>query len=209
MSRRNRVQNRIGGSTGEGLSTAERAIRQQAQPVLEAVARNAAQKVLVMPQAQLDLNRVDLGDAPRFFDLPDGHVAEADGADAAVTLEGGERAHAGRKRHARVGAVELIQGDAIDAECTAAGLAGCDQMPGAAVGLPPSIGPDDAPFGGDRHARAIPRPCRQGACDETLVVAPLGLVPAVRIRGVEQSHASVEGGVQSGDGGRLVAVWLR
>ena len=98
VSRCDRVQNRIGGSTGEGLSTAERAIRQQAQPVLEAVARNAAQKVLVMPQAQLDLNRFDLGDAPRFFDLSHGHVAEADGADAAVTLERGERTNAGRKR---------------------------------------------------------------------------------------------------------------
>lgn len=47
----------------------------------------AAQKVVVVPDAQLHLDRGDLGDAPCLLDLTDRHIAETDRVDQPVAFK--------------------------------------------------------------------------------------------------------------------------
>ena len=79
--------------------------------------------VVVLPDAQLHLHRGDLGDAPGLLDLSDGHVAEADRLDEPVALQRVERADARRERSSRIGRVQLVEVNALDAERAPAGLA--------------------------------------------------------------------------------------
>ena len=73
-----------------------------------------------------------------------------------VALQRRERAHAGRERHARIGRVQLIEIDAIDAERRAAGRAGRDQVARAAVRDPAAVaGASARPWSRRRIARAI------------------------------------------------------
>ena len=89
---------------------------------------------VVVPDAQLDLHGGDLRDAPRFLDLSDVHVAETDRLDQRRRVS--ERASARTlvdKRRSRIGRVELIEMDAVDAERAPAGLARGDEMTRAPV----------------------------------------------------------------------------
>ena len=129
-----RAADRIG--PAPPLRSADRAIREQRDAVRDAVLGHAVQKVLVLPDAQLDLNRRDLGDVPGLLDLADVHIAEANRLDVPIPLERRERADAGRERRSRIGGVQLIQVDALDAERAPARLAGGDRGAAPARRLP-------------------------------------------------------------------------
>ena len=88
-------------------------------------ADDAAQDRGIVPDAELDLNGGDLGDASRFFDLADGDVGQADAGDQAIAFQRGEGPDARRQRRARIRHVQLIERDAIDAERTTASFARC------------------------------------------------------------------------------------
>ena len=156
--------------------SAERRVREQADPVGDAVRRDAAQQVVVVPETQLDLNGVDLGDASGFLNLSDGDVAQTDAGDETVALQRCERAHTGRQRHARVRCVQLIEVDAIDAERPPARLAGGDEMARTAIGDPASLRTSQAALGGDDDARAVAVPAGERARNQPLVVS--GVVPS-------------------------------
>ena len=145
----------------------------------------------------------------RLFDLSDGHVAEPDRLDQAVALQRGQRADAGRERRARVGRMELIEMDAVDAERAPAGLARGGEMARASVGDPGAVRTRQAAFGRHPDARAVAVPAAERASDQALVVTGLAGIPAVGVRGVEEIDAGIEGRVQHGQRARLVAIALR
>ena len=64
---------------------------------------DAAQEMLLVPDAQLHLNAGDLRDPPSLLDLADGDVAETDGIDEAVSRELPQRANARSQRSAGSG----------------------------------------------------------------------------------------------------------
>ena len=128
---------------------------------------------------------------------------------APVTLQRGERAHAGRERRSRVGRVKLIQIDPFDAEGAPAGLARGEEVTRAAVRDPVALRAGQAAFRGDQDARAIAAPCRDRARDEPFVVTGLARIPAIGVGGVEQGDAGVKGGVQHLDRARFVPLARR
>ena len=157
------------------------------------------------PDAQRDLNRVDRDDAAGLLDLADGDVGEADPIDQSVALERGQRPNARRKRHARIGRVQLIDVESLDAKGTAtraARLARCLPRPSAAHALPAA----QAAFRRDHDARSIAIPRGERCGDQPLVMAGLRVVAAVGVGGVEQRDAGGERCVQRGDRAHLVAV---
>ena len=87
MTRRQIAQRRVGLEAPLALRSAERTIRNQFNPMPEAVTDDAAQDVSVLPEAQLDLHGVDANDLLRLLDLADGDVAQADPFDETVALE--------------------------------------------------------------------------------------------------------------------------
>ncbi len=119
-----------------------------------------------------------------------------------------ERTHAGGQRHSRIGRVKLIEVDALDAERAQAGVAGVTQVTGSAVGHPLPVRSCQSALCRNHEARAIAAPGRERAGDEPLVVADLGIVPAVGIGRIEKRDAGVQRGVQHLDAARLVAVAL-
>ena len=132
-------QRRIGLGPPSPLGPADRAIGEQGDVVRDAVLGHAAQDVVVLPDAQLDLHRGDLGDAPRLLDLADGDIAEADRLDAPVPLQRRQRADARRQRRSRIEGMELIEMDALDAERAAARVAGGGEVLRPAVGCPAPV----------------------------------------------------------------------
>src|SRR5205814_283090 len=128
------------------------------------------------------LHGIDLDAAARFLDLSDGDVAQADRANETVALQPREGAHARRERRPRIGRMKLIEIQAFDAERFAAALTRGDQVLRPAIRLPAAAGPRQPAFGRDAHARSIAAPGRERFRDETLVVAPLRLVPRVSVR---------------------------
>ena len=177
----------------------------------DAVLDDAAQQVVVVPDAQLDLHGGDVGDAARLFDLPDGHVAESDVRDQALILQRGERADARGERRSRIGRVKLIEIDPLDLERAKAGFAGGAKVACAPVGDPFAIGPGQPALRGDADARPIAssrqpggqRPARSAVrCDR------LRRVPAIRVGRVEEGDAGVERRVQHLRSPRVVAFAL-
>ena len=102
-------QDRIALETTPALRAAEGAIGEQGDAVPDAAGDNPAQHAGVVPQAQLDLYRGDLGDAARFLDLSDGDIAQPDGFDQAAPRQRVQGADAGGQRYARIRRVKLIQ----------------------------------------------------------------------------------------------------
>ena len=96
-------------------------------PLARQYSDDAAQKAVVVPHAQLDLHRSYLGDLLRLLDLRHVDVAQPDAFDPAIALERGQCADARRQRRSRIGCVQLIQLDALDAERPPARLARGDQ----------------------------------------------------------------------------------
>ena len=165
---------------------------------------DAAQDAFVVPDAELHLHGGDLGDPPGLFDLSHRDVTEADARDQAVALQPGERPHAGRERRTRIGRVQLIQIDPIDAEGAPARLARRNEVPRTAVRDPLSPRAGQAAFGGDQDARTIAAPGGERSRDQPFVVAGLLGIAAVGIGGVEEVDAFVKGRVQHADRARLV-----
>ncbi len=188
------------------LRSTDRAIREQRDAVRDAVLGHAVQDVVVLPDAQLDLNRRDLGDASGLFDLTDVHIAEANRLDVPVPFERRERADAGCERRSRIGGVQLVQVDALDAERPPARLAGCDEVSRPPVGCPPAVGPRESTFGGDSNARAIAGPGRDGASDQPLVVPDVVRIEAVGVGRVEEREAGIERRVQNAHRPRIIAL---
>ena len=177
--------------------------------IRRAVLGDAAQDVAVVPDAQLDLHGRDVGDVPRFLDLSDGHVAEANLFDEAITLQRGQRPHARGQRRPWIRCVQLIQGNPVGAECPQAGFARRAQMTGASVRNPAAVRARQAAFGRDDDAGWVAGPGRERTSDEPLVVTGLMLVPAVRVGRVEERDAGVERGMQDLDTAPLVSAALR
>ena len=107
---------------------AERTIGEQPDAVREAIAGHTAEDMVVVPDAQLDLDGIDVGETPRLLDLPDGHVAETNPLNQPVSLQRSQPTDAGRERSARIRHVELIEVDAVDAERRATLAARVDQV---------------------------------------------------------------------------------
>ena len=191
------------------VRSAERPVREEPDAVGDAVLGHAAQKAVVVPDAQLHLHRGNVGDPSRLLDLSDGHVAEANVLDRPVALQRGERAHAGCERRSRVRRVKLIQMDPFDAEGAPAGLARGEEVTRAAVRDPVSLRAGQAAFRGDQDARAIAAPCGDRAGDEPFVVTGLARIPAIGVGGVEQVDAGVKGSVQHLDRARFVPIARR
>ena len=121
----------------------------------------------------------------------------------------GERAHAGGERRPRVGRVELVEVDALDAEGAPARLAGGGQVARAAVRHPAAARAGSSPpLVATRTARRVAAPGRERARDQPLVVAGVARVQAVGVGGVEQGDAGVEGRVQRRERAGVVAVRL-
>ena len=97
-------QNRITFDATPALRAAEGTIGEQREAVPETVADNPAQHARVVPQAQLDLHRGDLGDAPGFLDLSDGNVTQPDGVDQTAPRQRVQGTDARGQRYARIGA---------------------------------------------------------------------------------------------------------
>jgi hypothetical protein len=184
-------------------------IREQADAVLHAVGGNTAQEVMVVPDAQLDLDRIDLGKTPRLLDLSDRHVAETNLLNQAVSLQSGQRADAGRERNPRIRNVQLVEIDAVDAERHATPAARLDEMFRAAIRFPSAVRPPEAALGRNPDERSIAGPRRQGLRNQAFVVAALTIIPGVGIGRIEKRDARIEGGMQNADRDRLVTIALR
>ena len=93
-------------------------------PLREAVLDDAAEDGGVVPDAQLDLHRRRSSAIRRASSIwPTVTLQRPMRVDQAVALQRRQRAHAGRQRRARIGRVQLIEVDALDAERAPAGLA--------------------------------------------------------------------------------------
>ena len=147
-------------------------------------------------ERQLVLDRDDLGDAERLLELVDVAVGEADPAHLALVLELLEGADGLGVGDVRVGAVVLVEVDAVGAERLQARLARLTDVLGAAVDLPCAAGADVAGLGGDDDV-VVAAVQRLG--DQPLVVADLALVAGVGVGGVDQVDAGVERGVDRAD----------
>ena len=178
---------------GVGLAdAAERRPGQERDPALRAGVDLALGERRGEAERELVLDRDDLDDPERLLELLDGAVGEADPAHLALVLELLERADGLGVGHVRVGAVVLVEVDAVGAERLQRRLAGRADVLGAAVELPRAAGADVARLGGDDHVVVA---ALQRLGDQPLVVADLVLAGAVGVGGVDQVDAGVERGV--------------
>ncbi len=197
-----RRAHRVDRVVGVGLAdAAERRPGQERDPALRARVDLALGQRRRVAERELVLDRDDLDDPQRLLELLDRAVGEADPAHLALVLELLERAHRLGVGDVRVGAVVLVEVDAVGAERLQRGLAGRADVLGAAVELPRAAGADVARLGGDEHVVAA---ALEGLGDQPLVVADLVLAGAVGVGGVDQGHAGVERGVDDADRLRLV-----
>ena len=130
--------------------------RQERDAVCEAVPDDPAQHAAVVPQAQLDLHRSDVGDAAGFLDLSDRDVAQPHRLDQAAPRQRVQRANAGGQRHARIRRVKLVERNPLEPQRAQARFARRRQRPRPAVGFPSSAGPGQATLGGDTNLRRSP-----------------------------------------------------
>ena len=98
--------------------------------------------------------------------------------------------------HVLVGAVQLVEVDAVGLKRAQRGLAGLAQMLRATVDLPRAAGPRVAALGGHDHVVA---PAAQRLGDQPLVVADVVLALGVGVGGVDQLAAGVQRGVDRAD----------
>jgi hypothetical protein len=199
-------EQRISSDSTPPTGSSKRAVTEERDAVGGAELDDAAQHVVVVPQAQLDLHRVDVGDLPRLFNLADRHVAQADAGDQAAAPQAVQGAHARRERHARIRRVQLIEVDPVDAQRAQAGFARRRQGPGAAVSCPAPFGSSQAALGCDADCGPISLPCCERAGDQPFVVAGFTGVETVGIRRVEEPDARFQCGVQYIDGASLAAI---
>src|SRR6185312_158769 len=101
-------------------------------------------------------------------------------------------------RHGGVDAMLIVKVDDVDAEPLQARLAGLDHVLRPPVDALARCGLDLAEFAGEHDAVAPPL---EGAAQELLVVAP-----TVHVRGIEEIDAAVDGVLDEGDAGLVVAL---
>ena len=95
----------------------------------------------------------------------------------------------------RVGAVELVEADGVDAEPLERRLDGLLEVRRVAVDGPRAVaGPPVSALGGDQHAGGVAAPGGQRLRDQRLVVADLVGVDVVGVGRVDQGDAGVERG---------------
>ena len=116
-------EDRIGLETTPTVRTAEWAVGQQRDAMGEAVLDDSTQDAAVVPQAQLDLHRSDVGDPAGFLNLPDGDVAQPHCLDQAAPHQRVQGADAGGQRHAWIRRVKLVERNPLEAQRTQARLA--------------------------------------------------------------------------------------
>ena len=190
------------------LQSADRAVGQERDVVRHAVSSDAVQEILVLPDIQLDLNGINLGDATGLLDLPDVHVAEPDEFDAAISLERGKRPDARCQRYPRVGSVKLIEVNALDAERAPAGFAGRDQVTRPPVRDPSALRPRQAALGGDADARSVAGPGCDRARNQPFVVPRIVSAEAIGVCRVEECDAGIKRGMQDRQRPIVVAIGL-
>ena len=181
-------------------------MREDRDVVRDAVSDHAAEDRVVTPHAELDLNGRDRRDGARLFDLADGDVAQADRLDEPVASQLLERPDARRQRRARIGRVQLIELDALDAERLAACPAGVGEVARAAVRNPQAARTRHAALGRHDDGPAVAGPRAQRLSNQPLVVPHLGRVAGVRVGRVEQTDSSIERGMDHRDGSPVVAI---
>jgi len=200
VSRGNVAQHSVARGSAPTALAAERPMREDRDVVREAILDHAAEDRVVAPHAELDLDGRDRRDGARLLDLPDVDVAQANRLDEPVAPQCLERTGARRQRRARIGRVQLIEVDAIDAERPPARLARGDEMARTAIGDPASLRTSQTALGGDTDARAIAVPAAEGARNQPLVVSGVVRIEAVRIGGVEERHAGIQCRVKDAHG---------
>ena len=104
--------------------------------------------------------------------------------------------------------MELIEVDALDTERLPGSVAGAPQMCRAGVALPRTTGADESSLGGDDHLLRSAAPSPERAGDEPFVMPDLPVVKAIRVGGVDEGDAGIEGGVENQAGGGLVGAAL-
>ena len=184
---------------GGGVRLADAAQRrpgQERDPALAAGVDLALAERAGVAERELVLDGDDLGDAERLLELLGVAVGEPDPAHLALVLELLEGADGLGVGHVGVGAVVLVEVDAVGAERLQRRLAGGADVLGAPVDLPRAAGPDVAGLGRDEHLVVA---ALQRLGDQPLVVADLALVDAVRVGRVDEVDAGVERGVDGAD----------
>jgi len=145
-----------------------------------------------LPVAELVLHADHLDQPLRRIELGDGDVGEADHADLARALQVGDGPDRLLVRHRGVGPVVLVEVDRLHPQRAQAGLAGAPQVVGPAVDIPVAMRPDVAALGRDQHLVRRGAVIPQRAGDQSLVVARVGLIQAVRVGRVDQGHPASE-----------------
>ena len=173
-----------------------------------AVSCDAVQETLILPEIQLDLDRINLGNAAGLLDLPNVHVAEPDELDAAISLERRERPDARCQRYPRVGSMKLIEVNAFDAERAAAGFACRDQVARPSVGDPSALRPRQATLGRDANAGSFAGPGCDRPRNQPFVVPRIVCAEAIGVRRVEECDAGIERGMQDCQRPIVVAIGL-
>ncbi len=131
------------------------------------------------------LDRDDSRDACGALQLGDAEVRHADVPDLAFLLQFHQLAQGIFQRHARIGRVELIEVDTLEAQPLQAPFARLAQVRGVAFSLP-DIAPraNQSALGRDHQAGRIRM--------QRLADQPLADVGAVRIRRVDEVHAELQ-----------------
>ena len=158
-------------------------MREQPDLMLEAVRHDTAEDVVLVPQAELDLHGGDLRDPPRLFDLPDGHVAQADALDEPGLHERGQRPHAGQEAasadRARAADTARCRSTPSARRLRSQAAVRCFARPSGTHRPPGRVSP---PLVATTIARSIAGPGRERPRDQALVVAGFVSVEAIGIR---------------------------
>ena len=205
MVARDRVELAVAGAQlARAPDASERAPRQKRDAVL------GAERELVLrgaePWRELVLHARQLvEDLHRHQDLADIGVGDAGELHLALVLQLLQRTHRVLVGYRRVGPVELVEPDGIDTQRPQARVARLPQVLGPAVDLPrPVAGPVVPALGGDEDGVGVTRPRCQRLRNETLVVARLRAVDAIRVGRVDEGGTRVERGMDRSDRLRLV-----
>ena len=100
----------------------------------------------------------------------------------------------GAEGHGRIRGMELIEGDALDAEGAKGTVARGAEVLGAAIIFPASSRPGQPALGGDQDVVTRPAPPAERFRDQLLVVSEIPLVPAIDVGGVDEADARIERG---------------
>ena len=187
------------GDLGDGAAALRQLTRLEREPGDEGQAIGLTRLQLVLVPALDDvvtvLHRDDRHDALGLAQMLDVDVRQSHVGDLALAPEFGQRAHRLLERHAGIGAVELIEVDALQLQAAQTSLTRLAQVLGPAVGVPlVGPGPHEPTLGGDHQVVGVRV---EGLGDQ--VLAHLG---AVGVRRVDEVDAELDGSAQHGD--RLV-----